>query len=78
MSLLFRSLVGSVIRSALLTVSGYLVRKEATYIEAGVLATLAVAWSLYQKYQAHQAILTALDLPAGASLDTLAEKQRRP
>lgn len=68
---------GTFVRSAMLMLAGYLVRKgimpeghTAALVEVGtglILAGLAIGWSLLQKWVARKALLTALALPPGST-----------
>ncbi len=82
MSPLFRAIVGSLVRSLLVGLAGYLVAHDiwtgeqaTSMIDGLVVALVGLAWSIYQKYRAHQTVLDALQTPAGTSLEKFTRQQ---
>lgn len=72
MNPLLQAALGAILRWGLAFLAGYLVKigiwtgtEADTYVTAGALAVLALAWSLWQKYRARLKFLAALDAPAG-------------
>lgn len=74
MNPLLQETFGSVVRWALAIGAGVLVQRgiwtqnQATdFVGAAALALVALGWSLYQKYQSRQLLVTALAVPAAVS-----------
>ena len=71
----FNLIVGTVVRSIIMLGAGWLVAHgmlpEGTmgeWVSAVLLVVLGLLWGLYQKYASHIQLLTALQMPAGASV----------
>lgn len=70
---LFEKAIGSVIRSGMLALGGYLMAQglitedQSTQLLALAPMLAGLAWSLWQKYSAQVAVEVAKELPAGAT-----------
>lgn len=78
MPALLAQALGAILRHLLTALAGYFVTKgiwttdEATnYIAAAAAALLALGWSIWSKYKGRIRLLTALDMPEGATEDAL-------
>lgn len=78
MNPILQAALGSILRhfltmgAAMLITRGIWTTEDAsTYVAAAAMAILGLGWALYQKWRAHQAILTALDLPQGSTVKML-------
>lgn len=74
MPALLAAALGSLIRSGLMVLAGYLVKQgiwsssaAEDYVGAAVIFLLAFGWSIWQHYKTRIKFLTALDLPPGAT-----------
>lgn len=63
--------IGSLVRNALVLVSGYIIGKgwltsdQANAFTGAALAALPIVWSLVQKHNANKALKSAIAAPAG-------------
>ena len=77
----FNLIVGSILRSVIVAAAGWLTAHGmlptgtvTDWVEAVLLVLLGVGWSLYEKYTARVALLTALTLRPGATENDLKAK----
>jgi hypothetical protein len=74
MNPILQAAVGSILRYALMVLAAFLVKKgiwsdsaAEGYVEAGVIALLALGWSLWKNYQSRSHLMVALTLPVGST-----------